>query len=50
MADSNMPTDTTSHDQSWIVMTLPDGKLREVPTLSLAKKALKYLENKLDPP
>ena len=49
-ADSNTATDKTSCNQNQIDMTLPDGKLREAPTLSLAKEALKDLENKLNPP
>jgi len=49
-ADSNAATDKTSRNQNRIDVTLPDGKLREAPTLSLAKEALKDLENKLNPP
>jgi len=47
--DSNAATDMTLCDQNQIDVTLPDGKLREAPTLSLAKETLKDLENKLNP-
>lgn len=46
----NTATDVTLCDQSHIDMTLTEGKLREAPTLSLAKETLKDLESKLNPP
>ncbi|EDR09574.1 uncharacterized protein LACBIDRAFT_326022 [Laccaria bicolor S238N-H82] len=47
---NNAATDATSRDQNRIDATLPEGKLREAPTLDLAKETLKDLESKLNPP